>query len=39
METIKVCVFCWNFPAEDTLLLSPSIYKNSATLGKENLSI
>ena len=27
------------FPAEDTLLWSPSIYKNSATLGKNKLSI
>ena len=27
------------FPAEEILLLSPSIYKNSATLGKNKLSI
>ena len=26
-------------PAEDTLLLSPLIYKNSPTLGKKKLSI
>ena len=39
-ETIKECVFCWkNTFSHNTHLLSPSIYKNSATLGKKKLSV